>query len=257
MREIGPIPRPLLSYKTSVKCALLPVCKTIYQEVNRVLEPLRKRLQDLFASADRPDHIASLESLILTKRLNMRVIFNSGIRAALFLLCELPESMKALVTNIVVLETGLDQSPRYEHRTNEDAMFDALGEEICTFQNLETLGLEISYDEGEGSYNPYSLLRTGRELLERKQIHALYLLFWPRLPDKRSVAWQCWFDDLFRLARDGSSLESSSSIDSVSLKPVVAEIEPWASAHGQPWFEGGRGVTQLMRVTRRGATYKG
>ena len=92
----------------------------------------------------------------------------------------------------------------------------------------------MSFDEGEGSYSPYGLLRTGRELLDRGQIHALYLLFWPRLPDRRSVAWQCWFDDLFGLARDGRSSESSSSIDSVSLKLVVAEIEPWASAHGQP-----------------------
>lgn len=231
-----------------------PFAKRFYQEVSRVLEPLRKKLQDVFAVAEHPDHIASLESLILDKRLSMRVLFNSGIRAALFLLCELPESVKALVTYVVVLETGLDRSPRCEYRTNGDAMFDVLGEEICTFHNLETLGLEMSYDEGEGSYNPCSLLRTGRGLLERKQICALYLLFWPRLPDKRSVAWQCWFDNLFGLARDGASSESSSSIDSVSPKFVVAEIEPWASAHGQPWFEGETGTTQLMRVTRRAAT---
>ena len=158
------------------------------------------------------------------------------------------------MTDIVVLETGLDRSPRCAYRTDEDAMFDVLGGEMCMFRNLGTLGLEMSCDEGEDSYNPCSLLRTGRELLERKQLRALYLLFWPRLPDKRSAAWQCWSDDLFGLARDGSSSESSSSIDSVSLRPVVAEVEPWASAHGQPWFEGRTGISQLMRVTRRGAT---
>ena len=45
------------------------------------------------------------------------------------------------MTDIVVLETGLDRSPRCAYRTNEDAMFDVLGEEICTFWNLGTLGL--------------------------------------------------------------------------------------------------------------------
>ena len=57
----------------------------IYQEVSRVLEALRKKLQDVFAVVEYPDHIDALESLVLGKRLSMRVVFNSGIRAALFL----------------------------------------------------------------------------------------------------------------------------------------------------------------------------
>ena len=39
----------------------------------------------MFAAAEHPDHIESLESLVLGKRLSMRVVFNSGIRATLFL----------------------------------------------------------------------------------------------------------------------------------------------------------------------------
>ena len=70
--------------------------------------------------------------------------------------------MKSLVMNIVILETGLDRSIRSNHRSNIDAMFDALSGELHTFDSLKALDLETSCIEERDSYNPDSLLRTGK-----------------------------------------------------------------------------------------------
>ena len=231
-----------LAYKSSVICALLPVSRSIYEEVWRLLVPARDRFINL------------VDAMMQSKSWE-RAPLVAAFRPRIRWVCEyyplggnvfggvdsfLPESLIVLIDDYVLVDDGLSSR-------DTDFGLSTWYDELRSLLDLKTFNVHFDTQE---IWNPNveAALQVGKMLLEEKSVKTVNLLFRNKVEES---TWQKIVEDAFDRVLDTEDIEPTSQDESESLvsRFNAMEAQPWAFENDMPWFTN-QEMEQVIRITR-------
>ena len=233
----------LLAYKSSVVCALLPVSRSTYEEVWRLLVPARDRFINL------------VDAMMQSKSWE-RAPLVAAFRPRIRWVCEsyhltggdvfggvdhyLPESLIVLIDDYVLVDEGLSSS-------DTDYGLSTWYDELRSLLNLKTFNFHFD-TQSIWNRNVEAALQVGKMLLEEKSVQTVNLLFRNRVDES---TWQKVVENSFDRVLDTEDVEPTSQDESESLvrRFDAMEAQPWAFENDMPWFTN-QEMKQVIRITR-------
>jgi hypothetical protein len=233
-----------LAYKSSVVCALLPVSKSIHEEVWRLLVPARDRFIYLF---DAMMQSKSWERAPLVAAFRPRIRY----------VCEcyplsggngfggvdnfLPESLIVLIDDYVLANEGLASS-------DTDFGLSTWYDELRSLLDLKTFNVHVD-PQSCWTRNVKAALQVGKMLLEEKSVKTVHLLFRQKVEES---TWQKIVEASFNHVLNTEDVEPTSQDDNKLLvrRFDAMETQPWAFENDMPWFPNRLSMEQVIRITR-------
>ena len=235
----------LLAYKSSVVCALLPVSRSTYEEVWRLLVPARDRFINL-VDAMMQSKSWERAPLVAAFRPRIRWVCESyhftGTDGYVFGGVDhyLPESLIVLIDDYVLVDEGLSSD-------DTDFGLSTWYDELRSLLNLKTFNFHFD-TKNIWNLNVEAALQVGKMLLEEKSVQTVNLLFRNRVEES---TWQKVVENFFGRVLDTEDVEPTSQYESESLvrRFDAMEAQPWAFENDMPWFTN-QEMEQVIRITR-------
>jgi hypothetical protein len=254
-----------LSYKVVLSCTLLLVSKRIHHEVYHVLRVLQNKLQSLiaeilnwsFGKSPRPKLVKHCPSLCF-------VFDSTRSWCAIALFSKLQEPLKPCVRSIVFAKGCLGRQQGMNSGWQPES--ERGPSWLCVLRSLpglKTLGVEVKINNSQLQPSTLAALRVGTELLQKRKINALYLLYRTQRVGELE---RTGHGGPIRLAlaptavqhqETSSQLSPQIQVDEVIQDFVVEDVRPWTLKGNQPWLSDERSggyrqhIERLVQVTRQ------
>ena len=250
-----------LAYKSTVVCALLPVSRSIYKEVWRLLVPARDQFTSLFDAMMKSKSWESAPRVPISwEHAPLVAAFGPRIRYV----CEssddheflydkfwgvdnyLPESLIVLIDEYVVVGEAVAGSMG---SAVPDFHVNAWYDELRSLLNLRTFNIQVPETRPYFTPRFATALQVGKMLLDEKSVKTVHLLF------RKKVQASTWQEILGVFIGDVLDTEDVKTTSQGELKSLMRrfdaqETQPWAFENDVPWFSDSCSMKQVIRITR-------